>query len=60
MTNAKKKYWGEMYDTIIKYNDKHHTQLSNVNIRSAIDQVMREEEVKANNVPVYMFGPQRN
>ena len=36
MENAKGKYLGEMYDNITKYNDKHNTPLSNVNIRSAI------------------------
>ena len=37
---AKKNYWGGMYDNITRYNNQHHTLLSNVNIRKAIDQVM--------------------
>ena len=49
-----------MYDTITKYNEQHHTPLSNVNIIEAIDQVMREEEAESNNVKVDIFSPQIN
>ena len=49
-----------MYDTITKYNEQHHTPLSNVNIIEAIDQVMREEEAESNNVTVDIFSPQIN
>ena len=34
MANAKENGWGKLYDTIVKYNDKHHTPLSNVKIRA--------------------------
>ena len=60
MANAKEKYRSEMYDTITKYNDQHHTPLSNVNIIEAIDQVTREKQSEANNATVDMFCPQRN
>ena len=60
MENAKEKYWGEMYDTMTKYNDQHHTPLSKVNIIEAIYQVMREEDAEENNVTVDMFFPQIN
>ena len=49
-----------MYDIITKYNYKHRTRLSNVEIRAAIDQVIREEEAEANNFMVDMFSRQRN
>ena len=42
MDILKGNYRGVMYDTITKYNDHNHTPLSNVNIREAINQVMRE------------------
>ena len=42
----RRKVLGEMYDNITKYNDKHNTPLSNVNIGEGIDQVMREEETQ--------------
>ena len=41
MENAKNKYWGEIYDNIIKWNDQHHTPWSNVGIREPINQVTR-------------------
>ena len=49
-----------MYDTITKYNDHNYTLLSNVKIREAIDQVMREEESEANKGMVDTFSTQRN
>ena len=58
--NAKEKYPGEMYDTITKFNDQHHTPLSNGNIRETIDQVTREGQAETNNLTVDAFSPQRN
>ena len=55
--NVKGKYWKGFYDTIIKYNDKHYTTLSNVRIRGSINQVMREEEAKPNNLTVDTLSP---
>ena len=59
MENANGKYWGEMYDIINKYNKKHHTPLSKVNIRAEIDEIMREEELEANDVMVDTFSTQK-
>ena len=50
----------EIYDTITNYNDRNNTPLSKAKIREAIDQVILEDKVEANNVMVDMFSPQRN
>ena len=48
-----------MYDNITKYNDHNHTPLSKVNIREAIDQVIREDQAETKDVIVDTFSPQR-
>ena len=50
---------GLIYDTITKYNDKHHTPLPNLKIIAAINRVMREEEVESNIVTVDTFSPHK-
>ena len=51
---------GGIYNTITKYNDQHHTILSNVKIIEAINQVMIEAESEANKATVDMFSTQKN
>ena len=60
IVNARKNYWGVMYDPITKYNENHDTPLSNVKIRAAIYKVTREEEEEENIVMVDKLDPQRN
>ena len=59
MANVKGNYLGLIYDTITKYNDKHHTPLPNLKIIAAINRVMREEEVESNIVTVDTFSPHK-
>ena len=47
MENSKDNYYTELCSTITDYNERNNMPLSNVNIREAILQVMREEEEEA-------------
>ena len=49
-----------MYDTITKYNNQHHTPLSNMNSIEAKYQVILEEQVEENNFTFDIFHPHRN
>ena len=49
-----------MIDTITNYNDRNNIPLSNANIRESINQVILEEQAKADNITVDTFSTHRN
>ena len=50
MATPRDKYYTEMYETIVDYNDRNDAPFSNDNLWQAIHKFMAEEEVDTRNI----------